>query len=91
MLTVSRIDHAIGSRLRDKRIQKGVDAQGFCASLGITLEQLSEFECGQVRVDAGSLRKICHLLDCSIKYFFEPLFNDVTEPPGESRHAVAAE
>jgi len=40
--------------------------------LGITEDRLRGFECGQLRIDAQILYKICKVLDLNIQYFFEP-------------------
>ncbi len=87
----SGIDRAVGSRIRAKRIEKGIDEKKFSACLGLSLEQLAAFECGQVRVDAKSLWKICRLLDCNLRYFFEPSLSNTKGLILKSQHAIAAE
>jgi len=66
------IDRVIGSRLKQKRVEKCVESKKMSLMLGITEDRLREFECGQLRIDAQILYKICKVLDLNIQYFFEP-------------------
>jgi len=66
------IDRMIGSRLKQKRVEKCVDPKTLSFLLGVTEARLLEFECGQQRIDAQILHKICKVLDLNIQYFFEP-------------------
>lgn len=66
------IDHVIGSRLKQKRIESGIESECLCFMLGIKKEQLLDFECGKQRIDARILYKICKTLELPIQYFFEP-------------------
>ncbi|MDR3424134.1 MAG: helix-turn-helix transcriptional regulator [Alphaproteobacteria bacterium] len=69
------IDRVIGSRLKQKRVEKCVESKKLSYILGVTEDRLLEFECGQQRIDAQILYKICKVLDLNIQYFFEP-WND---------------
>ena len=66
------IDRVIGARLKQKCVEKCVKSKKLASMLGITEERLQEFECGQQRIDAQILYKICKVLDLNIQYFFEP-------------------
>jgi transcriptional regulator with XRE-family HTH domain len=82
------IDRVIGSRLKQKRIEKCVESKTLSFLLGVTEARLLEFECGQQRIDAQILHKICKVLDLPVQYFFEPWIDK--KPGSPKTEQVAA-
>lgn len=65
------IDRVIGSLLKQKRVERGVDSETLSSLLRITEESLLDFECGRQRIDAKILYEICEMLDVPARYFFK--------------------
>ena len=66
----SRIDVAVGARLRKKRESKGI-AQGYLASaLGISLSTLSRYENGIRPMTVETLAEAAAILQCDPGDFF---------------------
>lgn len=81
------IDRVIGSRLKQKRVEKCVEPKILSSILGITKDRLQDFECGTLRIDAQILYTICKALDINIQYFFEPW---IDKEPGASKAKLVA-
>ena len=81
MHKTSSIERVIGARLHNKRNEIGKKAKAFAASVGIQVENLSDFEAGERRIDAKIMLKMCKELGVSARYFFEPLFHKRAASP----------
>jgi transcriptional regulator with XRE-family HTH domain len=81
------IDRVIGSRLKQKRVERRIEPENLSFLLGVTQEQLLEFECGKQRIDAQILYKVCKALDLPIQYFFERW---IDKESGASKAKLAA-
>src|SRR5215212_3914069 len=67
----NEIDCLVGSRVRQRRMQRGMSQEGLATALGLTVPQLQKYEKGVNRIGAGRLHKIAGLLGAPIGTFFE--------------------
>ena len=67
----NEIDLLVGSRVRQRRMQRGMSQEGLAAQLGLTVPQLQKYEKGVNRIGASRLHKIAGLLGVPIGTFFE--------------------
>src|SRR3954447_25763655 len=67
----NEIDRLVGSRVRQRRMQRGMSQEQLAAALGITVPQLQKYEKGVNRIGASRLHKIAGLLGVPIGAFFE--------------------
>ncbi|MBB4201086.1 transcriptional regulator with XRE-family HTH domain [Rhodoblastus sphagnicola] len=66
------IDCVIGSRLRTQRLLADLETTTLANQIGVTEQRLEEFEAGVARIDAETMRLICHVLNLQVSYFFAP-------------------
>jgi transcriptional regulator with XRE-family HTH domain len=71
------IDKAVGSQIRNRRIQLGLTQQQFAQLIGVTYQQAHKYEKGINRVSAGRLYDIGQALGVPVDYFYLT----VTEKP----------
>jgi transcriptional regulator with XRE-family HTH domain len=62
----------LGSRVRVRRISRGISQQELCAKLEIKGHDLSAYESGEKRINANLLFRIAKLLDVRPDFFFRP-------------------
>src|SRR4051794_7304971 len=67
----NEIDRLVGSRVRQRRMQRGMSQEQLAAALGITVPQLQKYEKGVNRIGASRLHTIAGLLGVPIGAFFE--------------------
>ena len=67
----NEIDLLVGSRVRQRRMQRGMSQEGLAAQLGLTVPQVQKYETGVNRIGASRLHKIAGLLGVPIGAFFE--------------------
>src|SRR3954454_222783 len=67
----NEIDRLVGSRVRQRRMQRGMSQEQLAAALGITVPQLQKYEKGVNRIGASRLHKIAGLLGVPIGALFE--------------------
>src|SRR3954471_6348460 len=67
----NEIDRLVGSRVRQRRMQRGMSQEQLAAALGITVPQVQKYEKGVNRIGASRLHKIAGLLGVPIGAFFE--------------------
>lgn len=79
--TPSAMDAWVGTRIKLRRIQVGVQAQYLADRIGISRQQLVKFETGEHRITAGRLWDVAKVLDIEPGWFFR-------EFPGEEEYAV---
>ena len=73
----SSIDRHVGTRIRERRIMRGLSQQQMADMIGVTYQQAHKYERGINRISAGRLYEITRVLNVPITYFFEGL--DITE------------
>jgi transcriptional regulator with XRE-family HTH domain len=64
-------DAVIGERVRSRRIAARISQAGLAEALGVTLQQVEEYEQGTDRIGYGRLFKIAEVLGCDVMGFFE--------------------
>ena len=78
------IDVHVGSRLRVRRTSLGLSQERLAQHLGVTVQQIRDYEDGTKRISASRLHKLAEVLEVPITYFFEDLpglSEDSPEPP----------
>ena len=69
----SAIDVHVGTRLRQRRIERGISQEVLARRLDISHHQLQKYEAGLNRVSAARLYQIAVQLEAPIGWFFEGL------------------
>ncbi|MCW2275696.1 hypothetical protein GJ654_12785 [Rhodoblastus acidophilus] len=72
MTTTPSIDLVMGSRLRNRRMTRGIDKATLAKAVGDTETHINAFELGIERIDPRSMLALCGALHVNIGYFFEP-------------------
>ena len=67
---LASLDVAVGQRMKAFRLQKGLSQQKFAEQLGLTFQQVQQYEKGADRIGAGRLQVIAGILGVSIYDFF---------------------
>lgn len=80
---VNGIDVAIGRRLRDLRLTRGLSSEEVATWLGIAHGQLQLYEAGLDRLSAGRLFEFAQLLDVPVGAFYEAVRLPQNEPSGD--------
>ena len=65
------IDKHVGSRVRMRRLMLGMSQSKLGAELGITFQQVQNYEKGTNRMGASRLQHISHILQVPASFFFE--------------------
>lgn len=68
---ITDLDLIIGRRVREIRLERGIDSKTLCKHLGITGQQLSKYEKALNRVSATSLYKISQFLRVPLLSFYD--------------------
>jgi transcriptional regulator with XRE-family HTH domain len=76
----SSIDKVVGIRIRECRVMRGLTQKQFANLIGVTYQQVHNYECGIHRVSASLLYEIARELDTPIDYFFEGHIKDTALP-----------
>ncbi len=71
--TADNIDAHIGSRVRLRRLTKGVSQEQLGAAVGVTFQQVQKYEKGSNRIGAGRLYRISRVLEVPVSYFYDGL------------------
>jgi transcriptional regulator with XRE-family HTH domain len=82
--TASKIDQAIGERIRLRRLELGKSQEQLAHVLGITFQQIQKYEKGVNRVSASRLLDIADALELPVGKFFEHLSKKSTTNPNHS-------
>lgn len=72
------IDAHIGSRLRLRRLMRGISQESLGELLSVTFQQVQKYEKGTNRVSASRLYEMAQILDVPIDYFFDGLTDDLS-------------
>lgn len=85
------IDRHVGSRVRLRRVMRGMSQEKLGEALGLTFQQVQKYEKGTNRIGASRLQQISRTLDVAPAFFFEgaPSFEAIANP--EPGHMGVAE
>jgi len=64
-------DEHVGRRVRARRLMLGMTQTELGAALGVTVEQLQQWESGAEHIGAGRLVRVAEILRVAVTYFFE--------------------
>ena len=67
------IDLHIGQRLRARRRMLGLSQPQLAEAVGVRFQQIQKYECGEDRISASRLWRLCGALKTPVDYFFEGL------------------
>ncbi|MHC5308024.1 helix-turn-helix domain-containing protein [Bartonella sp. LJL80] len=71
MNKIDPIDAAVGAALAEIRINKGESCEDLAQIIAQTLEQITLFEMGAIRIDATLLQRIAEHYDTGVSTFFK--------------------
>ena len=63
-------DENIGKRLKLRRLQLGLSQESLALALGVTFEQVQNYESGNDRIEVARLQQIAEILSVPILFFF---------------------
>lgn len=64
------IDQKVGARVRIRRVRLGISQRGLARKIGVTFQQVQNYENGANRISAGRLQTISMALNTPISFFF---------------------
>ena len=64
-------DKHVGSRVRMRRMQRGMSQEKLGDALGVTFQQVQKYEKGENRIGASRLQQTAHFLQVPVTFFFE--------------------
>ena len=79
--TASKLDVAVGWRVRNLRERSGISQAAMARRLGVSFQQLQKYESGKNRISAGRLKMVAELLDLPMDSFF---LGEYTEKEAEN-------
>ena len=65
------LDAMVGARIRVLRVNRGMSQTALAARIGVTFQQVQQYEQGAGRVGASRLARIASVLEVSVGEFFE--------------------
>ena len=65
------VDKYVGSRVRMRRLTLGMSQEALANQLGLTFQQVQEYEKGRNRISASRLQQMCHILQVPVPFFFD--------------------
>ena len=68
----SEIDEFIGSRIRERRLSMHLSQELLAKALGVSFQQVQNYENGTNGISAVRLFKICRLLNAPLEAMFPP-------------------
>lgn len=71
MAKPTTIDLAIGERIRENRLARGLSLQDLAKAIGVTHQQIQKYERGTCRVSAAMLYRLADALLCDIEALFD--------------------
>lgn len=83
---LSRIDIAIGGRIRLRRAMIGLSQKQLGEAVGLTPQQIQKYEKGANRIAASTLFSVAEKLDVPVSFFFD----DLLEPRGDEEEQESA-
>jgi transcriptional regulator with XRE-family HTH domain len=92
--TPSPIDIRVGARLRLRRNMLGISQKKLGEVIGVTYQQVQNYERGTNRIGASRLHELSRVLDVPVAFFFDdtdpvraPAMGGFSEPPAEELKA----
>src|SRR5512147_2930210 len=70
------IDQHVGTRIRGRRVGLRISQTKLGQAIGVTFQQIQQYESGTNRVGASNLFKIAKALGVDVSFFFEGAFNE---------------
>jgi transcriptional regulator with XRE-family HTH domain len=70
------VDRYVGSRIRERRVMRGLTQTQFADLIGVTYQQAHKYEKGINRVAASRLYCIARALGVGVDYFYEGISGD---------------
>jgi transcriptional regulator with XRE-family HTH domain len=67
------VDAHLGVRMRMRRTLLGIGQQQLAVALGISYQQVRNYECGANRISASTLWELSCLLDVPVSFFFDDM------------------
>ena len=83
----NEIDRAVASRLKTKRIQKGISQEQLGRAAGISIQQVQKYEKGTNRISCGIIKQLAAYLCVPVSYFFD-VSDDTMVDKQESKNAL---
>src|ERR1700709_2553309 len=72
------IDVLIGKRVRSRRMQAKMSQAALGEALGVTLQQIQQYEEGADRIGSGRLLEVAKVLECDVMEFYVTGSSDQT-------------
>lgn len=66
-----KVDRYVGSRIRLRRVQRGLSQGTLASRLGVSFQAVQKYESGEIRVSASRLYEIAEVLEVPPGFFFE--------------------
>ncbi len=63
-------DVEIGRKIRALRLERGLSQSGLAEGIGLTFQQVQNYEKGTNRVSAGRLQRIAEMLNTPVTFFY---------------------
>jgi transcriptional regulator with XRE-family HTH domain len=70
-MTPNPIDEQVGRRVRMRRLMLAISQAELGAALGVTVQQVEDYESGTEHIGAARLVEIAHVLGVPTEFFFE--------------------
>lgn len=76
-MMTNTIDHYVGAQLRSMRKIQGLSQGELAQNVGITFQNIREYEHGKKRIPATVLWKFCHVLNANPIDFFDGVEDEI--------------
>jgi transcriptional regulator with XRE-family HTH domain len=86
--TRSMVDHFIGARIRERRKMIGLSQPQLGELIGVSYQQVHNYERGDNSISAGRLYEIACELGAPLEYFFEGLKRNERRMPDRRRRLL---
>ncbi|MDJ0894215.1 MAG: helix-turn-helix transcriptional regulator [Alphaproteobacteria bacterium] len=74
---LSKVDKAVGQRVKERRRELQLSQKELAAKLGVSYQQVQKYENGDNRISAGMLYQLSAKLDCRVSDFFDGIDGDL--------------
>ena len=82
------VDLLVGMRLRLRRSMLGLDVEGLARLIGVTMQQVEDFEAGAERIGASTLFILASKLEVPITWFYDGASIESHLPIDMARHSA---
>jgi transcriptional regulator with XRE-family HTH domain len=86
--SATKIDKAIGQKIRAQRLLKEMTQERLGQKLGVTFQQIQKYELGINRVGSGRLYEIAEIFEVPLASFFEDGKSSATSRERQSPYAL---